>query len=106
MDTDVEKVKINGVEYVKAGTQLPPQDRDIRICILHRGRVVVGEYSREGQYVTLTNCSCVRRWGTTAGLGEIAAGGPTTKTVLDKQPETTVHELAVVETIQCDCTKW
>ena len=31
----------------------------------------------------LTDAACIRRWGTTAGLGEIALTGPTTDTVLD-----------------------
>lgn len=93
---------IDGVEYQ------PVNCESERTCIvvLDRGFVVVGRVSIKHNYVTIRKCSNVRRWGTSRGLGEIAAGGPTTKTVLDPQPTTKVHELQVVQIIDCEESKW
>ena len=78
----------------------------IQILVLQRGWVVVGETKKEGSEVVVSKSSVIRRWGTTKGLGEIAAGGPTADTVLDPAGTVRVHELAVVMTIDCDAEKW
>ncbi len=96
------EIVINGVAYVR---RQPPSD-DIRIVVLHRGHVVVGEYERIGDDVVVRNASVIRLWGTTRGLGEIAAGGPTAKTVLDRCGTVRVHALAVILTIDCEGEKW
>lgn len=92
---------IDGVEY-------QPVNRDSRVAIVvcDRGFVLVGRVSIEDSYVTITSCSNVRRWGTTKGLGQIASGGPTNDTILDPQPTTRVHELQVVQIIDCEESKW
>lgn len=80
---------------------------DIRIIILQRGWVMVGEYARKGNYVTLSKASVIRRWGTTKGLGELAANGPLPNTVLDPANGVVeAHELVVLTTIACEPTKW
>lgn len=79
---------------------------DKRIVVLHRGWVVVGDYTISGEEVVIENGSVVRRWGTTEGLGEIAIKGPTADTVLDPIPELRVHRLGVVFTLQCTAKKW
>ncbi len=81
-------------------------DDCIRIVVADRGFVLVGHVSLENNYATITDCACVRRWGTTHGLGELAMGGPTTKTVLDPQPTTRIHELQIIQMIDCDESKW
>jgi hypothetical protein len=80
--------------------------KDLRICILHRGWVLVGYYSRENNYCKLKNPYVIRRWGTNQGLGEIAINGPQTDTILDKETETEFHETQIIRTILCDTTKW
>lgn len=80
--------------------------KDIRICVLHRGWVLVGAYERKGEFISLTNPKVIRRWGTTKGLGEIAIEGPTSSTVLDKEPESEFHISQCVRTIKCEETKW
>jgi hypothetical protein len=79
---------------------------DVRIVILQRGWVMVGRYSQEGDECTLTSCSTIRCWGTTRGLGEIAEGGPTNNTKLDKQPTARFHRLTVIATLDCVESKW
>lgn len=83
------------------------KNKDIRIVILQRRWILVGEYSRDGLYGRLDNASVIRVWGTSAGLGEIAADGPTPSTVLDSLPRgVEFFEPSVVATIACDPTKW
>lgn len=80
--------------------------KDVRICVLHRGWVLVGEYSRNGDYITMTNNHVIRRWGTTRGLGQIAKEGPTKDTTLDKEPECEFHVMQCIRTIKCEVTIW
>lgn len=48
----------------------------------------------------------VRTWGTTKGLGELAADGPLSNTKLDKVNDVTFHELTTVALIDCDDSIW
>lgn len=75
------------------------------IVILQRGWVVVGDFSKKGSECTIKNGFVVRRWGTTKGLGELAAEGPLANTTLDPLLETKFHELAIVARIKCS-SKW
>ena len=79
---------------------------DIRIVILQRGWVVVGHYSQVGEECLIEHARVVRRWGTSQGLGELAAGGPLPNTVLDPAPTVRFHMLTVVATIDCEASKW
>jgi hypothetical protein len=97
------EIAINGVTYVR---QRPLSDDDVRIVVLHRGHVVVGRYERSGDDVVVRHASVIRVWGTTRGLGEIASGGPTPKTVLDACGTVRVHALAVIFTLDCEGQKW
>ena len=53
------------------------------IVVATAGWVFIGDVEEVGETLHVTNASCIRRWGTTAGLGEIALTGPTATTVLD-----------------------
>jgi hypothetical protein len=79
---------------------------DIKIVILQRGWVMVGRLSRQGSDCTLRDASVIRAWGTTKGLGEIALGGPTSSTTLDKAGIVQFDYLTVVATISCEASKW
>jgi hypothetical protein len=81
-------------------------DGKISIVILQRGWVKVGRLCKEGSAWRLENCSTIRLWGTIKGLGEIAIGGPTSKTILEPEPTCHFHELAVIDTIDCVEEKW
>jgi len=78
---------------------------DVRIVVLQRGWVYVGRFSRDGDMCKLTNARCIRRWGTTDGIGELR-GGPTTNTKLD--PATTVefHILTSVAILHACADGW
>jgi len=77
-----------------------------QIVVLQRGWVVVGQVTRTENEVGITDASVIRRWGTKAGLGELASNGPTPSTVLDPSPTIRVHPLAVVLSIDCVEEKW
>lgn len=75
---------LNGVEYVRKDS-LPaavPMG-DMRIIIADRGWVFVGNCQDHADgSVTITNCRNIRKWGTSAGLGELV-NGPKSGTVAD-----------------------
>lgn len=56
-----------------------------RIVVLRERWCFIGEWhdAEDTKPAYLTDASCIRIWGTTAGLGEIAVNGPTKDTVLD-----------------------
>lgn len=99
----MKKVIIDDTEYypVKGNAS-----SDIRICILQRGWVMVGRYSKNGSEITLDGGSVIRIWGTTKGLGELAFDGPTSSTKLDPIPQTNWHELTEIATVKCKEDKW
>lgn len=95
-----ERVIVDGVEYLRADSG------DLKIVVLDRGFVVVGRVSIVDSYVVINDCRCVRRWGTTKGLGQLAASGPQANTVLDPQPRTRVLETQVIQMIDCVEESW
>lgn len=101
-----ETIKIDEVEYVRKDAVVSKPSGHIRIVILQRGWVAVGYFLKDGNYCTLDSASIIRVWGTTKGLGEIAAGGPTSKTVLDPCPKIRFHELTAIAMIDCAEDKW
>ena len=102
-----QTIKIDDVEYGRKDSikeQIP--DGPVKIVILQRGWVMVGRFSQYGSKCRLDNAAVIRKWGTTKGLGEIADGGPTKDTVLDKCPPVEFHELTVIAMVQCRAEKW
>lgn len=85
-----------------ADSELSP----ISIVILDRGFVLVGAAVVDGDWVVTTNASIIRRWGTTKGLGELAANGPLENTKLD--PIGTVRSplRALIGLVACEPSKW
>jgi hypothetical protein len=62
-----------------------PTALDRRIVALSDRWVFIGYYHAATSTgpAYLSEASCIREWGTSAGLGEIALTGPTPKTKLD-----------------------
>lgn len=73
-----------------------------QIVIAQRGWVFVGNVTRTENEVLIEDAAVVRRWGTTRGLGQLAAEGPTERTILDPCPTVRIHPLAIVATMDCD----
>lgn len=94
---------VDGIEYEKVSKN----NKNIKIVILQRGWIMVGEFSRDGSDCKINHASVIRKWGTTKGLGEIAQNGPTENTKLDKcHGIVEFDNLTVVATIECDGEKW
>ncbi|MHB9161523.1 MAG: hypothetical protein ACYC6W_11675 [Nitrosotalea sp.] len=100
-----KEIIIDGVKYY---AEKPSNNNSkIKIVILQRGWVMVGRFNRSGSDCTLDDSSVIRSWGTTKGLGEIANGGPTSTTKLDKNYGAAEFDyLTVVATIPCNEEKW
>ena len=76
-----------------------------QIVIAQRGWVFVGDVERSGDDVTITNAQCIRRWGTSKGLGQLV-NGPLNDTILDPMGTVRLHALAVVATVDVEAGKW
>jgi hypothetical protein len=97
---DDSKNEVSGVPTSKIGGS------KTKIVVLQRGWVVVGTFGWDGEYMTLTNASTIRVWGTTKGLGELATNGKTDKTVLDSCGTVRFHPLTTVQLIDCNDNVW
>lgn len=101
----MKTIEINGETYY---SKKPVEsDGKVKIVILQRGWCMVGRFEKKGSECKLFDASVIRSWGTTKGLGEIAEGGPTTSTKLDKCNGLVEFDyLTVVASISCNEKKW
>lgn len=79
------------------------------IAILDRGWVFIGramDYSQDPNTLRLTNASCIRYWGTTKGIGELALEGPKSGTKLDPAGFITVPMSSVIALIDAVESAW
>ena len=73
-----------------------------QIAVIEGGWVLVGDCLEiGGDLVSIMNAKCIRRWGTTKGLGQIAESGPTSSTVLDPVGEVLVPKKSIRFLITC-----
>lgn len=80
---------------------------DLQILVLQRGWVAVGPVSFVGSHVVMREGAIVRRWGTKAGLPQLAEDGPQPETILDPITRPLrAHELTVVLMLECNPKKW
>ena len=93
-------VMIDGVEYVR---RMP--EGDIKIVIVDRGFVYIGNVEDNASFLTLRNAQNIRVWGTSKGLGELV-GGPTSGTILDTVGTVRIPARAVISIIDVDQNKW
>lgn len=78
----------------------------IRILVLQRGWVVIGRVAEQGQYLIITDGYVIRRWGTTKGLGQLAAEGKQAQTILDPSPPMRTHALLVINEFSVTHPSW
>lgn len=76
------------------------------IVVLARGFVYVGDVTRGDGEIIITNARNVRRWGTSAGLGQLAMKGPQPNTKLDAAGTVRAPLSALIHTIDCEANAW
>jgi len=85
----------------------PRTDHGLAIVSADRGHVWVGRVVTDGAWCAISDASTVRWWGTDAGLGQLAEGGPREKTKLDKEwGEVRVPVKAVIAIRPCKESAW
>ena len=77
------------------------RDLGLQIIVCDRGFVYVGHTVVNGDFVTVANARSIRKWGTTEGLGQLAATGKTGETILDDAGEILIPLKAVIHFIKC-----
>lgn len=82
-----------------------PKPKGWRIVVVDRGFVFVGNVVDLGDHLRILRASCIRKWGTTRGLGELITG-PTKNTVLDWCSEVDVPARAVIFTLPVAEDAW
>ena len=89
----MKNITIDGVEYRAANPN--PTVRQI-VVVDGRWNIVGDVEAHEDGSLTITDASIIIYWGTTKGLGELAAEGATAKTRLGPVPTCTVPAHAVL----------
>lgn len=91
--------------FDKSEKPCPIEQGERYIVTLQRGWIVVGNVTKEGDYLCVTDASVIERWGTTEGLGELALTGPTDDTRLRKTAPLLTHELTVIHLMRVQNNK-
>lgn len=101
----METITVNGkIYYSEKQNQITG---NLKIVVLQRGWVLIGNFEQDGDKCKLHNASVIRTWGTTKGLGELAQEGPTAQTKLDKCfGLVEFNELTMVLSISAREEKW
>jgi hypothetical protein len=71
------------------------------IAVLDRGFVYVGDVEEQSDRIVIQRARNIRRWGTSAGLGELR-NGPLPNTVLDQVGTVIAYRHAVIHLIPCE----
>lgn len=76
------------------------------IAILDRGWIFVARVTESPSAIELTNAACIRYWGTTKGIGQLALEGPQRETKIDEAGTVTVPRTAIIALIDAVEAKW
>jgi hypothetical protein len=82
------------------------KDLGLNIAVLDRGWVFVGRVESDTEYIVIKNGACIRYWGTSKGLGELATGGPLPQTKLDPVEAVKFSPRALLFLLPCKEEKW
>lgn len=99
-----ESIMIDDVKYVRADS-VKDTDGDIKIVVLDRGFVYVGNVAIDIDFVIIKNAKNIRVWGTTKGLGELVSG-PLSNTKLDSVGTVRAPNRALISLIDVEQSKW
>jgi len=91
---------------IVGGESVQEKEGKLKIVILNRGWVVIGNFYRDGDMCRVENAYFIRRWGTNKGIGQLAIEGKQPNTELDKVTDFDFHILTTVGMFECDKSKW
>ena len=92
--------------HVPAPLEEYTTEHGLQIVVLDRGFVYVGEVTTDAHWVVIRNARCVRVWGTTEGLGQLAEDGPTERTILDRAGQVRAPIGALISLTACRRGAW
>ena len=99
-----ETLRIDDVEYIRKDA-VSDTDGDIKIVVLDRGFVYVGNIAKEDDFIVIKNAKNIRQWGTTKGLGELI-NGPLKNTKLDAAGTVRAPFRALISLIDVEQKAW
>lgn len=76
------------------------------ICVMEKGFVYVGNLTIANGIVTIAAASNIRRWGTTAGLGQLAEQGIQENTKLDPYGTVRAMQSELKHWLKCKASAW
>ena len=81
-------------------------DEGLCICVMDRGFVYVGNLTIANGIVTIADAKNIRRWGTTAGLGQLVEHGAQADTKLDAYGTVRSLQAELKHWIKCKVSAW
>lgn len=97
----MSEVVIDGKRYVAADSL----GGEIKIIVLERGFVYVGQVKEELSHTVIHNARAIIRWGTTKHLGELT-NGPLENTKLGDRCTINVKDSKIIHTIEVNQNAW
>jgi len=79
---------------------------ELCIVVADRGWVWVGKTYQRNDVIVIDQARCVRRWGTSEGLGQLANDGPQPETKLERSATVLVPIGSIVAIIPCEAKSW
>lgn len=92
--------------HAQLGQTAWPKRHGLRIIVLDAGYVFVGHVTETEHHYTIGAGYNVRRYGTDAGLGQLALEGKRPETVLDAVPMLVFPKGRVIFLMECVEEKW
>lgn len=78
----------------------------LKIVVIDQGWVVIGRIEERARKLVSTETAVIRKWGTDAGLGQLALYGKREETILDPCGRIEIPIRSVLFTIDCDEERW
>ena len=77
-----------------------------QIVVADKGWIFIGDTEQTADGIIIHNAKNIRRWGTEAGLGQLAKSGATDETELDEYGTVKIPLHSVIFTIEVDEKNW
>ena len=103
---DTDETKSIGESLAVLASPPEPEAHGLALVVADRGWVWVGDVTTTFDWVEIKGARCVRRWGTSKGINELANSGPQPNTKLDAAADVKVSRKALIAIIPCEAEKW